>query len=106
MASHHFALTSLRLLKKHVEGARAEDAAFEKMGAIMADNGCRIFGMYDELTTFLTQINLYKGRGLADSHELALFLQLYNGHPLTRNTGIPCNARINSMDCNTIVLPL
>ena len=64
-----------------------EDATFEKMGAIMADNGCRIFGMYDELTTFLTQINLYKGRGLADSHELALFLQLYNGHPWTRNTG-------------------
>lgn len=64
-----------------------EDATFEKMGAIMADNGCRIFGMYDELTTFLTQINLYKGCGLADSHELVLFLQLYNGHPWTRNTG-------------------
>ena len=64
-----------------------EEAIFEKMGAIMADNGCRIFRMYDELTTFLTQINLYKGRGLADSHELALFLQLYNGHPWTRNTG-------------------
>ena len=61
-----------------------EDATFEKMGAIMADNGCRIFGMYDDLTTFLTQINLYKGRGLADSHELGLFLQLYNGHPWTR----------------------
>lgn len=42
-----------------------KDATFEKMGAIMADNGCRTFGMYDELTTFLhTQINLYKGRGL------------------------------------------
>ena len=63
-----------------------EDATFKKMGAIMADNGCRIFRMYDELTT-LMQINLYKGRGLADSHELALFLQLYNGHPWTRNKG-------------------
>lgn len=64
-----------------------EDATFEKMGELMSQNGGRIFGMYDELTTFLTQINLYRGRGLADSHELALFLQLYNGYAWTRNTG-------------------
>ena len=64
-----------------------EDATFEKMGELMAQNGDRMFGMYDELTTFLTQINLYRGRGLADSHELALFLQLYNGYAWTRNTG-------------------
>ena len=65
-----------------------EDATFEKMGELMSCNGGRILGMYDELTTFLTQINLYRGRGLADSHELALFLQLYNGYFWTRNTGI------------------
>ena len=63
---------------------QVEDATFEKMGELMSCNGGRILGMYDELTTFLTQINLYCGRGLADSHELALFLQLYNW---TRNTG-------------------
>lgn len=34
-------------------------------------------GLYDELSSFLTQINLYKGRGLSDSHDLSLFLQLY-----------------------------
>ena len=66
---------------------QVEDATFEKMGELMSENGSRILGMYDELTTFLTQINLYRGRGLADSHELALFLQLYNGYPWTRNTG-------------------
>ena len=50
---------------------QVEDATFEKMGELMSHNAGRILGMYDELTTFLMQINLYQGRGLADSHELA-----------------------------------
>ena len=45
-------------------------------------------GLYDELSSFLTQINLYKGRGLSDSHDLSLFLQLYNRHPWARKTGM------------------
>ena len=44
-------------------------------------------GLYDELSTFLSQLNLYRGKGLNLSHELALFLQLYNGSAWTRNTG-------------------
>ena len=63
------------------------DATFEKMGELMHRNSYRIFGMYDELTTFLTQLNVYQGKGLSNSHELALFLQLYNGHGWHRNTG-------------------
>ena len=63
-----------------------DDATFEKMGALMSANCCRILGFYDELS-FLTQINLFRGRQLSDSHELALFLQLFNGHPWRRNTG-------------------
>ena len=38
------------------------DATFEKMAEIMHCNLGRILGMYDELTTFLTQINVYQGR--------------------------------------------
>lgn len=64
-----------------------EEATFEKMGAMMADNHSKLLGLYDELSSFLTQINLYKSRGLSDSHDLALFLQLYNGHPWARKTG-------------------
>ena len=64
-----------------------DDATFEKMGALMNDNSSRLLGFYDKMSTFLTQINLYRGRGLSDSHELALFLQLYNGHPWKRDTG-------------------
>lgn len=64
-----------------------EEATFEKMGVMMSQNHSKLLGLYDELSTFLTQINLYKGRALSDSHDLALFLQLYNGHPWTRSTG-------------------
>ena len=63
-----------------------DDASFEKMGALMHSNGSRILGLYDELSAFLSQINLYKGRSLSDSHELSLFLQLFNGHPWKRDT--------------------
>lgn len=63
------------------------DATFEKMGEQMSHNGGRLFGLYDELSTFLTQINLYRGKGLSVSHELALFLQLYNGNSWSRHTG-------------------
>lgn len=63
------------------------DSTFEKMGQLMFLNSGRIFGMYDEVTTFLTQLNVYQGKGLSNSHELALFLQLYNGHSWSRNTG-------------------
>ena len=62
-------------------------ATFEKMGALMDENDGRLLGIYDEMTTFLTQINLYKSRGHTDSHDVAVFLQLYNGHPWSRKTG-------------------
>ena len=64
------------------------DATCEKMGDLMASNSGCLLGLYDELSTFLTQLNLYKGKGLTFSHELALFLQLYNGHSWNRSTGI------------------
>ena len=65
-----------------------DDATFEKMGALMHINCSRILGFYDELSSFLTQVNLFRGRQLSDSHELALFLQLFNGHPWRRDTGM------------------
>ena len=64
-----------------------DEASLEKMGAIMAENHGRLLGVYDELSSFLTSINLYRTKGLTDTHDLAVFLQLYNGHPWTRRTG-------------------
>lgn len=65
-----------------------DDSSFEKMGALMHHNASRLIGLYDEFSAFLSQINLYRGRSLSDSHELALFLQLFNGHPWRRDTGM------------------
>ena len=65
-----------------------DDASMEKMGAIMANNGSRLLGLYDELSTFLTQINVYRGKGISDSHDLSAFLSLYNGKSWNRDTNM------------------
>ena len=64
-----------------------QDATFEKMGALMAENGGRLLGMYDELSAFLSKIKLYSNRDLTDSHELAVFLELFNANLWKRTTG-------------------
>ena len=64
-----------------------DDQSFEKLGAIMADNHGKLLGLYDELSMFLSQINVFRSRGLSDSHELAVFLQLYVASSWTRKTG-------------------
>ena len=53
-----------------------------------AENGGRLLGMFDELSAFLTKIKLHSSRGLTDSHELAMFLELYNANPWTRTTDL------------------
>ena len=64
-----------------------QDATFEKMGARIAENGERLLGTFDEVSTFLTKIKLYSSRGSTDSHELAMFLELYNASQWTRTAG-------------------
>ncbi len=46
-----------------------------------------MLGIYDELSTFLAQINVYRGKGLCESHDLATFLSLYTGKSWTQATG-------------------
>ena len=57
------------------------------MGALIAERG-RQLALFDELSAFLIKIKLYSSRGLTDSHELAMFLELYNANPWTRTTGM------------------
>ena len=64
----------------------------------MAMNGGRSLGMYDELSAFL-KIKLYNNRGLTDSHELAMFLELFNGNPWTRTTSKLLHAIICMYKC-------
>ena len=65
-----------------------DNQSFEKMGSLMADNHGKLIVLYDELTMFLFQINVFRGRGISDSHELAVFLQLYGGSSWIRRTGM------------------
>lgn len=65
-----------------------EEASFEKMGELMAENDGRLLGLYDELSAFLTGINLYNSKGLSDTRDFHKFLQLYNGFPWKRRTGM------------------
>lgn len=89
-----------KFLKSLVERARSEcnlteddpswcldDQSFEKMGAIMSENYGKLLGLYDELAMFLSQINVFRSRGLSDSHEMAVFLQLYGASSWIRRTG-------------------
>ena len=72
------------------------------MGALMANNNGRLLGLYDKLSSFLTQINLYGSKGISDSHDTSTFLMLYNGqcHPWTRRTGMFC---VNNYTCSTVI---
>ena len=64
-----------------------DDQSFEKMGDLMYKNHWKLLGLYDELSMFLSQVNVFRGRGVSDSHELAVFLQLYGSDPWVRRTG-------------------
>ena len=64
-----------------------EESFFEKMGLLVSNNDAKLLVWYDELSFFLTQINLYGSKGISDSHDTATFLMLYNGHGWTRRTG-------------------
>ena len=65
----------------------ADDQSFEKMGALMDENNSKLLGLYDELAMFLSQMNVFRGKVVTDSHEVAVFLQLYGGNPWVRKTG-------------------
>ena len=52
----------------------------------MHDNHSKLMGLYDELAMFLSQINICRGKGVADSHELAVFLQLCGANPWAQKT--------------------
>ena len=64
-----------------------DKAGFEKMGVLKANNHSKVLAMYDELSTFLAQMNVYRGKGLCDSHDFSTFLSLYTGKSWTRATG-------------------
>ena len=64
-----------------------DDQSFEKMGAIMSENHGKLLRLYNELPMLLSQINVFSSRGVSNSHEAAMFLQLYGANEWVRRTG-------------------
>lgn len=64
------------------------DQTFEKMGEIMSQNDGKMLGLNDELTNWLSQVNLYSGaKGLLDTHQSTKLLTLFSATSWTRQTG-------------------
>ena len=91
--------TLCKLLKKFVCNARvqcgegegpfwlSDDQSFEKLGELMNDNNGKLLGLYDELSMFLAQMNVCRGRNVTDSQQVSTFLQLYGSDQWIRRTG-------------------
>lgn len=64
------------------------DQTFEKLGELMAESDGKILGLYDELTNWLSQVNLYsENKGLLDTHEFTKVLEMFSGTSWNRKTG-------------------
>ena len=57
------------------------------MGALMQENNGKILARYDELSMFLSQMNVFSGKKVNNSHEHSVFPQLYGAQSWVRRTG-------------------
>ena len=51
------------------------EASLERMDWLMLENNWKLLEVFDKLTHFLTQLNIYRNRGLMDNHDLLMLLQ-------------------------------
>ena len=62
---------------------------WDKFGEIMANNGGRIYGLFDELVSFFSTMNMYSSSkgSVQDNREYQDFLKMFTGKAKTRETG-------------------
>lgn len=62
---------------------------WDKFGDILANSGARSIGLFDELVSFFSTMNMYSASKLqvSDTKEYQDFLQMYTGKAKTRETG-------------------
>lgn len=63
---------------------------WNKFGELMAENGGRSLGLFDELMSFFSTMNMYSSQRMpiSDTREYQDFLQLFTGKAKTRETGM------------------
>ena len=62
---------------------------WDMFGEIMANNGGRIYGLFDELVSFFSTMNMYSSSkgSVQENRECQVFLKLFTGKAKTRETG-------------------
>ena len=63
---------------------------WDKFGKIMANNGGRIYGLFDKLVSFFSTMNMYLSSKamVQDNREYQDFLKMFTGKAKTRETGM------------------
>ena len=69
----HRVRSKLKVTRRHPSWL-LDEASFEKMGELMAQNNSKLLAMYDELSMFLAQINVYRDKGLCESNDISFTL--------------------------------
>jgi hypothetical protein len=61
---------------------------WEKFGDILANNGARIYGLFDELVSFFSTMNMYSSSKstVQDNREYQDFLKMFTGKAKNRET--------------------
>ena len=62
---------------------------WDKFGELLAEGGGRSLGLFDELMSFFSTMNMYSSHKLqiSDTREYQDFLQLFTGKSKSRETG-------------------
>ena len=95
-AFHEFLTHILELVEDRVQvkGQQARQmtlphCTWDKFGELLAENGARSLGLFDELMSFFSTMNMYSSHKMqiSDTREYQDFLQLFTGKSKTRETG-------------------
>lgn len=93
---HHFLNNVLEKVSKEIQEEGKEPkpmqlphCTWDKFGDILANSGARCIGLFDELVSFFSTMNMYSASKLqvSDTKEYQDFLQMYTGKAKTRETG-------------------
>ena len=74
---------------KQAKQMQLPHCTWDKFGDILANSGARCIGLFDELVSFFSTMNMYSATKLqvSDTKEYQDFLQMYTGKAKTRETG-------------------
>lgn len=103
-AFHEFLSDILELVADRMEihGVKAKQmtlrhCTWDKFGELLAESGGRSLGLFDELMSFFSTMNMYSSHKMqvSDTREYQDFLQLFTRKAKTRETGNKVKINVN-----------